>query len=79
MAEKRPTYTKLYAPDGTHVEVEGEERAQVLKDRGYTDKKPRNPTGPATPAGDQTAELERLKAENEALRQQAADNAGAGK
>lgn len=38
MAEKK-TVT-LYAPDGTKVEV-SEDRAQVLKDRGYGTSKPK--------------------------------------
>jgi hypothetical protein len=73
MGEKRPTFTKLYAPDGTLVEVEGEERATLLKEqRGYTTSKPRNPTKPAVQSNDAQAEIDRLTAENEALKAAAA-------
>lgn len=77
MAQEKVTYVKLYAPDGTHVEVKGEGRAKVLKEqRGYTTSKPRNPTKPvndpryaADPAVDtRVAELEaELKAAQEEL------------
>lgn len=68
-------YTKLYAPDGTLVEVEGEERAEVLKDRGYTSSKPKNPTVPAVQGNSAQAEIDRLTAENEKLKADAAEAA----
>lgn len=70
-AEKLVT---LYNPDhGTEVEV-NEERAEVLKGRGYTTSKPRIRRGTKTGAKaddgnvELQAELERLRAENEALK-----------
>lgn len=60
MAQTKEKFVDLYAPDGTQVEV-SEERAEILKGRGYTKSKPRNPTGPAAKTGDQSAELDALR------------------
>ena len=71
-AEKLVT---LYNPDnGTEVEV-NEDRAEVLKDRGFTAKRARSYTGPNSQkrqgsdnSAELQAEIDRLKAENEALK-----------
>ena len=83
---KRETYVKLFAPDGTPVEVldtateENERgRVEVLKERGYTTSKPRNPkastnTGDTPEMAKLREELEAAKAENEALKKGAEGN-----
>lgn len=56
MAQEKTQYFKLFAPDGTAVEVAGEGRAEELKkNRGYTTTKPRNPKGPVLSPDDQKA------------------------
>lgn len=81
MAERKK-YVTLYNPDnGTEVEVD-EERAKVLKDRGYTDKKARNYTGPNNQkrsAGGQTDDttVSDLKARNQELENRLAALEGA--
>jgi hypothetical protein len=73
MARDRQKYVTLYAPGGTEVEVP-EKRGEVLKERGYTTSKPRNPrtNNERRNKGDNSselqAEIERLKVENEALK-----------
>lgn len=72
-------YVTLYDPESaTAVEVT-EERAAVLKDRGFTDKKPRDFGKKSAPArggrsaagaADNSAELAEKDAEIEALRKQ---------
>lgn len=74
MARDREKYVKLYNPNGTEVEV-AESRAEVLKGRGFTTSKPRNPVNPnATQRqgsganSELLAEVEKLRAENESLK-----------
>lgn len=68
MAQERQKYVELYAPGGTQVEVP-EKRAEVLKDRGYTTSKPRNPrTNSSRRQADNSAELEAMRQENERLK-----------
>jgi len=84
----RENWVDLYAPDGTPVSVldtaskdTPRGRVEVLKERGYTDKKPRNPKGPAN-TGDSPelaqmrAELEKLRAENEKLKSDPSGDSG---
>lgn len=81
MAERKK-YVTLFNPDnGTEVEVD-EERAKVLKDRGYTDKKARNYSGPNSAkrsAGGQTDDttVADLKARNQELENRLAALEGA--
>ena len=73
-AEKLVT---LYNPNGTEVEV-NEERAKVLKDRGFTTSKPRKPANSnlnnrkdavsGAAMSDLQAELDKMRAENEQLK-----------
>lgn len=66
-------YVTMYDPDNATVVEVTEERAEVLKGRGYTDKKPRD-FGKAKPkaarggAPDNSAELAAKDAEIERLR-----------
>lgn len=72
MAQEREKLVDLYSTYGTQVTV-NEARAKVLKDRGYTTSKPRNPKLSNEPRGKQdgnsqalaeaNAEIERLRAE----------------
>lgn len=75
MAEKRVEYFKLYNPDnGTEVEVAGKERAEVLKGRGFTEKKARSYSGPnsakRSDGRDESAEVADLKAQLEKAKQE---------
>jgi len=77
MARDRTKYVTLYHPENlTEVEVD-EDRAEVLKGRGYTTSKPRAPRGRKGASrleqmndnsAELQAEIDRLKAENEALK-----------
>lgn len=74
MAQERKKYVTLYNPDhGTQVEVD-ENRAEVLKSRGYTTSKPRQiakasrgkAAGPDPRVAELEAELAQAKADLEA-------------
>lgn len=58
MARDANKWVTLYSPGGTEVDVK-ESRAEVLKGRGYTTSKPRNPGGRTRRAkDDNSAELQ---------------------
>jgi hypothetical protein len=76
----KENWVKLFAPDGSPVEVldtsdkdNPRGRVEVLKERGYTTSKPRNPTKSANTSDSPElaqlrAEMEQLKAENDDLK-----------
>ena len=85
MARERQKYVTLYNPDnGTEVEVP-ESRAETLKGRGFTTAKPRNPGAKrrkTQDGGDNSAmqaEIDRLTAENEAMKAEQAQTASGNK
>ena len=73
MARDTTKNVTVYHPETLTPNDVSEERAEVLKARGYTTSKPRQPkSGKTSQAADNSAamqaEIDRLKAENESLK-----------